>query len=75
MDRLLAIAQLCEEPAIAARLHVALGLEPDAGIVVQFADGADEELPEPLRAIRAALTAPGDDHQVLDELRALLLAS
>ncbi|MGQ0467148.1 MAG: hypothetical protein ACT4QG_17765 [Sporichthyaceae bacterium] len=73
MDRLLAIAQLCVEPAFAARLHVALGLEPGADLVVQFADDAGEEMPESLRAIHAALTSDGDDQQVLDDLRALLL--
>jgi hypothetical protein len=71
----MAIAQLCEEPAIAARLRTALGLEPDADLVVKFADGADDRLPGPLQAIHAALTASGDDPQVLDNLRALLLAS
>jgi hypothetical protein len=36
---------------------MALGLEPDADLVVQFAEGGDQQLPGPLQAIRAPRTA------------------
>lgn len=72
MERLAAVVDLCDEPAVAARLRERLGLGPDEDLVLQFADSEDG-LPSPLREIHRAMTAQGEDREVLDDLRAFLL--
>jgi hypothetical protein len=72
VERIVAIANLCDEPAIAARLRTELGLAPDADIALQFAEGQGD-LPTPLREIHRALCAEGDDERIVAELRAFLV--